>query len=178
MELQVDRSVAFGRGGGGQQVLELFGRRGVEGFGRRRHRRRRRRRHRRRDHRRRRRRRRVELGVLALLVAAQVDLALEGAAAVVAGERLVAGVLARVRDQVRRLAERLAAHGALVRLLTCSPSTDQHINKTLRYETRKIQTTSTARGLIPAITTVESNHDMILSSTTHQTISSLSGYSW
>lgn len=52
-----------------------------------------------------------------LVVPAQVDLALEGAHALVARVGLVAGVLARVRYQVRRLAERLAAHLALVRLL-------------------------------------------------------------
>ena len=57
--------------------------------------------------------------MLRLAVAAQVDLALERASALVARERLVARVLARVRDQVRRLAERLAANGALVRLLSC-----------------------------------------------------------
>ena len=64
-------------------------------------------------------RRRVQVGVLALAVPAQVHFPLEGAAALVAGERLVTGVLARVRDQVRRLAERLPANGALVRLLPC-----------------------------------------------------------
>jgi len=51
------------------------------------------------------------------VVAAQVDLALKGAQALVARVGLVAGVLAGVRDQVRGLAEGLAAHGALVRLL-------------------------------------------------------------
>lgn len=60
----------------------------------------------------------AQLGVLRLLVAAQVDLALERASAQVARERLEAGVLAAVRDQVGRLAERLAAHAALVRLFT------------------------------------------------------------
>ena len=61
---------------------------------------------------------RVELGVLALAVPPQVDFALESASAVVARERLVARVFARVRDQVRRLAERLTANGAFVRLFT------------------------------------------------------------
>lgn len=41
-----------------------------------------------------------ELGVLRLLVSAQVDLALEGSAAKVAGEGLEAGVLPGVGDQV------------------------------------------------------------------------------
>ncbi len=44
---------------------------------------------------------------------------LEAPSAEVTVERLEPGVLPAVRDQVRRLAERLAAHDALVRLLTC-----------------------------------------------------------
>lgn len=56
--------------------------------------------------------------MLRLLVASQIDFALEGASADVAGEGLEAGMLARVRDEVRGLAEGLAADGALVRLLT------------------------------------------------------------
>lgn len=56
-------------------------------------------------------------GVLALAVPAQVHLALERLVAQAARERLVARVLAQVRDQVRRLTERLAAHHALVRFL-------------------------------------------------------------
>lgn len=61
---------------------------------------------------------RPQLGVLRLLVAAQVHLALEGPSAEVASKGLEAGVLARVRDQVGTLAESLAAHLALVGLLT------------------------------------------------------------
>jgi len=57
--------------------------------------------------------------MLRVAVAAQVDLALEGLFAEAARERLVARVFAHVRDQVRRLAERLAAHDALVRFLAC-----------------------------------------------------------
>ncbi len=53
-------------------------------------------------------------------MAAQVNLALEGPAAEVAWEGLVAGVLPRVRDEVAALWERLAAHDTLVRLLACS----------------------------------------------------------
>ena len=55
--------------------------------------------------------------MLGLLVAAQVNLALKGAPAQVAGERFVSGVLARVRDEIAALGERLAAHDTLVRLL-------------------------------------------------------------
>ena len=50
-------------------------------------------------------------------MATQIDLALEGAAALVACEGLEARVLAAVRDQVGRLAERLAADDATVRFL-------------------------------------------------------------
>ena len=57
--------------------------------------------------------------VLAVAVPAQVHLALEGFVAQAARERFVAGVLAHVGDQVGRLAERLAAHDTLVRLLSC-----------------------------------------------------------
>jgi hypothetical protein len=45
----------------------------------------------------------IYLCVLCLFVAAQVNLALEGPAAEVAGEGLVAGVLPRVRDEVAAL---------------------------------------------------------------------------
>lgn len=51
-----------------------------------------------------------------LVVAPEIDLALKGAQTDVARVRLVAGVFARVSYQVRRLAERLPADGALVRL--------------------------------------------------------------
>lgn len=57
--------------------------------------------------------------VLGVRVPAQVHFPLEGAAADAARERLESAVLARVRDQVGRLAERFAAHHALVRLLAC-----------------------------------------------------------
>jgi len=60
--------------------------------------------------------------VLAVDVPPQVDLALERPLlADVARERLEAGVLATVRDEVRRLAERLAALTTRVRLLTFAP---------------------------------------------------------
>ena len=58
--------------------------------------------------------------MLRLDVTTQVNLALEGLGAEVAGEGLEAGVLAAVRDQVGRLAERLAAHATHVRLLSCN----------------------------------------------------------
>lgn len=57
--------------------------------------------------------------VLAVAVPPQVDLALERLVAQAASERLVAGVLAHVGDEIGRLAERFAAHNALVRLLSC-----------------------------------------------------------
>jgi len=61
--------------------------------------------------------------VLRLLVPPQVHFALEPFAALVAAERLEARVLAAVRDEVGALAERLAAHLALVGLLTCVQGT-------------------------------------------------------
>jgi len=63
-----------------------------------------------------------EVGVLRLLVPAEIDFALKGAAAQVARERLVPRVLAAVRDQIRRLAERFAAHLTLVRFFSCKPT--------------------------------------------------------
>uniref|UniRef100_A0A2S2QJZ5 Uncharacterized protein n=1 Tax=Sipha flava TaxID=143950 RepID=A0A2S2QJZ5_9HEMI len=57
-------------------------------------------------------------GVLALTMPAQVHLALERFVAQAARERFVARVLAQVRDQIGRLAERLATHHAFVRFLT------------------------------------------------------------
>lgn len=60
--------------------------------------------------------------VLAVPVPPQVDLALERLVAQAASERLVTGVLAHVGDEIRRLAERFAAHDALVRLLSCYPT--------------------------------------------------------
>ena len=57
--------------------------------------------------------------VLAVPVPPQVDLALERLVAEAARERLVPGVLAHVGDEIRRLAERFAAHDALVRFLAC-----------------------------------------------------------
>lgn len=56
--------------------------------------------------------------VLALAVSAQVHLALERLVAQAARKRLVARVLAQVRDQIGRLAECLATHHAFVRFLT------------------------------------------------------------
>ena len=50
----------------------------------------------------------------------EVHLSLESPAALGAGEGLEAGVLAAVGDEVGALAERLAADGALVRLLSCN----------------------------------------------------------
>lgn len=61
----------------------------------------------------------TQIRVLCLLVASQIDLALERLVAQLAGEGLVAGVFAGVRYQVRALAEGLAAHLTLVWLLTC-----------------------------------------------------------
>lgn len=61
----------------------------------------------------------TQIRVLCLLVASQIDLALERLVAQLAGEGLVAGVLAGVRYQVRALAEGFAAHLTLVWLLTC-----------------------------------------------------------
>jgi len=66
--------------------------------------------------------------VLAVAVPPQVDLALEGLVTESAGERLVAGVLAHVGDQIGRLAEGFAAHDALVWLLTCKQSTGKQNN--------------------------------------------------
>ena len=60
------------------------------------------------------------LGVLRLFVAPQVNLALEGAAAQVAGEGFVPSVLPRVRDEVAALRECLTAHDTLVRLFPCA----------------------------------------------------------
>ena len=56
--------------------------------------------------------------MLGLAVAAKVHLALETLLAEAAGERLVAGVLAHVGDEVAALGEGLAAHHTLVGLLT------------------------------------------------------------
>ena len=57
--------------------------------------------------------------MLALAVATQVHLTLEGLLAQPAREWLVASVLPHMGDEVRRLREGLAADGTLVRLLTC-----------------------------------------------------------
>ena len=56
--------------------------------------------------------------MLGLPVAPKVDLPLEPLLAESAGEGFVSGVFAHVGDEVAALAERLAAHHALVRLLT------------------------------------------------------------
>lgn len=58
--------------------------------------------------------------VLTFPVSSQVDLPLERLVAQAALKRLVTGVLTHVRDQVATLGERLAAHHALVRFLTCN----------------------------------------------------------
>jgi len=65
--------------------------------------------------------------VLRLLVPPQVHLPLEGLVAQLAGEGLVAGVLAGMRYQVGALAEGLAAHLALVRFLTCNKDRIEHM---------------------------------------------------
>ncbi|GBN08802.1 hypothetical protein AVEN_204908-1 [Araneus ventricosus] len=57
--------------------------------------------------------------VLGVSMSAQVHLPLEGPAASEAGEGLEARVLPGVGDEVGGLAEGLAAHQTLVRLLTC-----------------------------------------------------------
>ena len=61
-------------------------------------------------------------------VTSQVNLALKGSRTEVAGERLEAGVLAAVCDQVGGLAERLAAHATHVRLLSCNATRMRLIN--------------------------------------------------
>jgi len=61
--------------------------------------------------------------VLGVDVTTQVDPALERAGARVARERAQSGVLATVCDEVRRLAERLAALTTHVRLLTFTRQT-------------------------------------------------------
>lgn len=67
--------------------------------------------------------------MLGLLVPAQVHLPLEGLVAELAGEGLVAGVLAGVRDQVGALAEGLSAHLALVRFLACKSGRIQYVSR-------------------------------------------------
>lgn len=57
--------------------------------------------------------------VLALVVPAQIHLALEAFGANVTSKGLEAGVFAAVSDQVRALAERFSAHLAFMRLLSC-----------------------------------------------------------
>ena len=59
-------------------------------------------------------------GVLRLAVTAQINLALERSGADAAGERLEAGVLATVSDEVRRLTKGLATLATNVRLLSCN----------------------------------------------------------
>lgn len=59
-------------------------------------------------------------GMLRLPVPPQVDLPLECLFAEAAGKRLVARVLAHVRYQIGRLAERFRAHDALVRFFACN----------------------------------------------------------
>ena len=57
--------------------------------------------------------------MLALVVSAQVHFALETLGTNVTSERFEARVLPAVGDEVGALAERFAAHLALVRLFTC-----------------------------------------------------------
>lgn len=57
-------------------------------------------------------------GVLGLPVPPQIHLPLESLVAEAAGEGLVSGVFAHVRDEIGRLAERLGAHHALVGFLS------------------------------------------------------------
>jgi len=76
-------------------------------------------------------------GVLGLGVAAQVDFALERPRADAARERLEAGVLAAVRDEVRRLTEGLATLTTHVRLLTCDTSRNTFGNDCHRRRPRR-----------------------------------------
>lgn len=64
--------------------------------------------------------------MLALVVPSQVHFALEALGTDVASERFEARVLPAVGDEVGALAERLAAHLALVRLLTCGRDAHAH----------------------------------------------------
>lgn len=66
--------------------------------------------------------------MLGLSMPSQVDLPLESSAAKLAGERLEARVLSRMRDQVTALRERLAAYLALVRLLTCNRDVETFVS--------------------------------------------------
>jgi len=67
--------------------------------------------------------------MLGLGVAAQIDLALERPGTDAAGERLESGVLTTVRDEVRRLAEGLAALATNVRLFACSRNTHKTLSR-------------------------------------------------
>lgn len=75
-------------------------------------------------------------GMLALPVPAQVHLPLERFVAQAARERLVARVLAQVRDQVGWLAECFAAHHALVRFLTWGKRT-QKMRETVSHRYKR-----------------------------------------
>lgn len=62
---------------------------------------------------------------LCLLVALQVDPALEAVLAAEAAERPLAAVLSAVGDEVRALAESFATHLAHMWLLTCGVNVEQ-----------------------------------------------------
>ena len=63
---------------------------------------------------------RPQIGVLRLFVSSQIDLTLKRLMTELAGEGLVAGMLARMRYKVGALAESLSAHLALVGFFTCN----------------------------------------------------------
>jgi hypothetical protein len=71
-------------------------------------------------------------GMMRFRVPSQINLALECARADGARERLVTGVFACVRDQIRRLRERLAAHVAFVRFFACNPIAHVFSHKSTR----------------------------------------------
>jgi hypothetical protein len=76
--------------------------------------------------------------VLGLFVPPQIHLPLEGSPAEVARERLEPSVLPRVGDEVRRLTERLAADGTLVRLFPCNKKRKESIRTKLEMRNRSI----------------------------------------
>ena len=61
-------------------------------------------------------------------VLAHVGLALEGASALIAGERFEAGVLAAVSDEVGRLTEGFVAMTTHVRFLACNRRMARSVN--------------------------------------------------
>ena len=68
-------------------------------------------------------------GVLGFPVPPEIHFPLELLLANPAGERLVAGVLPHVRDQIRRLAERFPAHDTPVRFLSWQTDKQKHIEQ-------------------------------------------------